>query len=77
MQNTHTYYMITAEMTGTVEQLAGSYDRSDMRYELDAMRDDWRSDGYRKIKLVTKQVSESPDPSVYSSDVCKGIQSED
>ena len=63
----YTYYEVQAvnkEDNGE-EVLFGSYDKQDCLYELDAEREGWKQD-YKKITMISRQVSEAPDPEVYS-----------
>lgn len=63
------YYNITAVIEGETETLFGSYDKSDCTYELEAERDSWKGEGYRKFKIETVEVEEKPDSEVYGDDI--------
>ena len=56
------YYEIIAKCG---EVLYGSYDRSEATYELEAMRDQWRYEGYKGIKLRWTATEEKPDLAIY------------
>ena len=66
MKRTYTYYEIKADLDGETHLLFGSYDKEDVEYEKEAEADNWRhEDGYRKIRIVTSQREEAPNPKVY------------
>jgi len=67
--NMNKLYIITAEHEGTLEELYCSYDRSDCVYEKDAEKDQWKEQGYKKVKITSRMVEEKPDPEVYDSAV--------
>ena len=52
------YFEITAKLDGEMETLYGSY-------ELEAMRDSWKDEGYRGIKLGWKATVIAPDAGTY------------
>ena len=56
------YYEIVANCNSV---LYGSYDRSEATYELEAMRDSWKDEGYRGIKLRWRATDEAPDVGIY------------
>ena len=63
------YFVIFAKLgKGGYENLYGSYDKSEAQYELEAMRDHWKDEGYRGIKLGWKATEESPDVGIYGKD---------
>ena len=63
----YTYYEIQAvsKDDNDSEVLFGSYDKQDCIEELDTEREWWKQD-YKKITIISRQVSEAPDPDVYS-----------
>ena len=61
----NTYYELIGTIDGESEILFGSFDREDCAYEQDAERDTWKADGYKGIKIVSREVAEEPDPEVY------------
>ncbi len=64
-----TYYEIKADIDGSTEILFGSYDKSDCTYELSAERDGWKGEGYKKFKVVSREVTEKPDAEIYGDDI--------
>lgn len=62
------YYEITAKFEGEKELLFGSFIKADCLYELEAERDSWKGEGYKSIKLVSRETEEKPDTTVYSAD---------
>jgi hypothetical protein len=61
-------YIITATSTdGTTEELYSSYDRSDCVYEKDAEKTQWKEQGYKAVKIGSRQTEEAPDPEVYDA----------
>tara|TARA_R110000824_G_scaffold95101_5_gene228835 strand:- start:38 stop:322 length:285 start_codon:yes stop_codon:yes gene_type:complete len=59
------YYEITGSINGVGEILFGSFERSDCEYEKEWESDNWKEDGYRDIRIVSRLTSERPDPEVY------------
>lgn len=67
MPKTHTYYEVKAiNEAREKEILFGSYDREDCEDEIEAERDNWKEQGYRKIHIKPRKTIEAPDPEVYS-----------
>ena len=69
-----TYYEIKADIKledGTVrtELLFCSYDRKDCTYERDAEKGGWKEEGYKKIRIESREVDEKPDSEVYGDDI--------
>ena len=62
------YFQITAELDGATETLYESYDKAEAEYELEALRDTWKDEGYRGIKLGWVAISEAPDANIYGKD---------
>jgi hypothetical protein len=78
----NTYYEIQAKFEGEIEILFGSFDRSDCAYELEAEKESWKDQGYKQIKIVSRQTEESPDPEVYGDEaytkaICKALKNPD
>ncbi len=64
----YTYYEITGlSSDATVDLFFGSYVRADCVYELDAERAQWKDEGYKNLRITSRQISQSPDPDVYSA----------
>jgi len=82
-QAVNTYYEITGEMDGKTEVLFGTFDKSEIKPELDAERDNWKEQGYKKIAKTSRKVSETPDPEVYAGGeeykaaVCRALKHDD
>lgn len=55
------------------EILFGSFDRSDCKYEIEAERESWKDQGYKKIKIESRLTTETPDPEVYDNFVTADI----
>lgn len=65
----NTYYEIKSiNIDGDDEILFGSFVRMECVYELDAERSSWKDDGYRCIKICSRNTDEAPDMSVYTAD---------
>jgi hypothetical protein len=64
---TNKYWHIVATLNGQEEKLYGSFDKADCLDELECEKDSWKADGYKKIKLVSCQTNEKPDPQVYEN----------
>lgn len=60
------YYEVTAEIDGETDVLYGSFLRSECVYELDAEKDSWKGEGYKKFKIITKETEAEPDKTVYN-----------
>lgn len=59
------YYEIVGEIDGQQEVLFGSFVRAECIYEKDAEIHSWIDEGYKRIKIVSREVQETPDPEVY------------
>ena len=76
------YYEVEGYIDGEREVLFGSFDKSDCKYELEAEREGWKAEGYKKIKLVVRETQETPDPDVYGEElyqaaICKALKDSD
>jgi len=60
------YYKVIGIIDGASECLFGSFDRSDCVSEIDAERVSWRADGYKGIKIISEDTTDTPDTDVYS-----------
>lgn len=58
--------MVTGVLNGRTEKLYGSFDKSDCTYELDAERESWKAEGYKKFKIISKETADKPDKKVYN-----------
>ena len=65
VSESYTYWEVRGTLDGLADQLFGSYDRTDCVYELDAERETWKEQGYRKIHITSVQTTQAPDPVVY------------
>jgi len=62
----NTYYEIKGTIRGEEEEvLFGSYEKSDCTYELDALKSEWREEGYECIRIKSRKTEEEPDTEVY------------
>jgi len=59
------YYEINAIIDGEIELLYGSYDREQCLYELEAERDQWKDQGYKKIMISYRRTEAAPEPEIY------------
>jgi len=65
----NTYYEVVAEFEGETEILFGSFVRADCVYEIDAERDSWKDEGFKKIRVVAKETTEAPGAEVYKDEI--------
>lgn len=63
------YYEVVATIDGDTEVLYGSFLRADCKDEIDAEKDTWKADGYKSIKIVTRECSDQIDKEVYTDNV--------
>lgn len=61
----NTYYEILGNIDGNFELLFGSFNLDDCKSELELERDNWKSEGYKKLSIVLKKTSEKPSCEVY------------
>jgi len=59
------YHIVVGTIDGITEELFGSFVKQDCTYELDAEKESWKEQGYKKIKMSTRETSDSPDKEVY------------
>jgi len=78
------YYEITAvfKECGSTEVMYGSFDKNEVKSELDECKQGWIWDGYKTFKIVTRQTTDTPDPEIYGDElykkaVCKALQDQD
>lgn len=63
-----TYYEIKGNLDGKTHVLFGSYDREDCETELDCLRDEYKGDGYTRLRITSRSTDEQPDPEIYGDD---------
>jgi hypothetical protein len=63
------YYEIKADIEGKTETLFGSYDKEDCVFEKDSERDNWKEEGFKKIRIESREVDEKPDVEIYGNDI--------
>jgi len=63
------HYKVTGEIDGQVEELYCSFLRSDCVYEKEAEKENWKEQGYKKIKIVSEEINEEPDEEVYGDNI--------
>jgi hypothetical protein len=63
-----TYYEIKGTIDGQTEVLDGSFDKTDMTYNLETEREGWKNEGFKKLHITTRQTEDTPDPEVYGRD---------
>jgi hypothetical protein len=63
------YYEVIGSLDDKIDILYGSFVRADCTDEIDAEKASWKSEGYKKIKIVSRAVEEAPDLEVYVEDV--------
>lgn len=63
------YYEVTATNEGTSEVLYGSYLRQDCKDEIDAERASWKADGYKAIKITSRECTDEIDEEVYEDNL--------
>jgi len=70
----YTYHEVWANVNDTLpwggELLFGSYDRSDCVAEIEAERENWKEEGYIKIRIQSRETEEAPDPAIYGAENC-------
>ena len=59
------YYEIIAWIDGAIEVLFGSFDKSDCLYEKSAETSNWKEEGFKNIKIVSRLTEEQPDLEIY------------
>ena len=65
---TNTYYDVIATIDGDDEQLFGSFVRSQCKEEIEAEKASWKDQGYKKIRIVSRETTEAPCPTVYNDE---------
>ena len=63
------YYEVTGTIEGTSEVLYGSYLRQDCKDEIDAEREYWKADGYKAIKITSRECTDEIDEEVYEDNL--------
>ena len=59
------YYEIIGSINGVSEILFGSFERSDCIGEKESESFNWKEEGYKGIKIVSRSTQETPDPEIY------------
>ncbi len=60
------YYEVTATLDGETEVLFGSFVKQDCTYEIESEKVSWKEEGYKAIKVCSRDVDEAPCPTVYT-----------
>jgi|TARA_R110000744_G_scaffold339801_1_gene444912 hypothetical protein len=63
----NTYYEMKGTIDGEEHTLFGSFDKSDVTYELDVERSNYKADGYKKLRIVKVETVEEADAAVYDN----------
>lgn len=75
---TNKYYDVFGTIDGEQEQLFGSFNRQDCKDELDAERETWKDQGYKKLTIVSRITDDKPDLEVYKDEYLQdAIQSQE
>lgn len=61
----NTYYTVMAHYENKAEILFGSFDKQDCKDEIEAEKESWKDQGYKKIQIISEQVEDAPDSGVY------------
>jgi hypothetical protein len=67
------YYEITAWIDGGIEVLFGSFDKSECLYEKAAETSNWKEEGYKDIKIVSRLTEEQPDLEIYERTYARAV----
>lgn len=68
MKTTNTYYDVIATIEGEDEQLFGSFVKSECKEEIECEKASWKDQGYKKIRIVSRETTETPCPTVYNDE---------
>jgi len=60
-----TYYEVIATIENAPEIMYGSFDRQDCVDEIDAEKETWKQQGYKSIKIKSRQTTDQPDKDIY------------
>jgi len=63
------YYEVVGKIDGDVEVLYGSFVRKDCVDEMSAEKEGWKDDGYKAIKIVSRETEDTPDAEVYKGEI--------
>lgn len=63
------YYEVVATINGEDEIMFGSFNRDDCSYEVEAEKDSWKGDGYKRIRIISRETEDTPDPEVYGNEI--------
>lgn len=65
----NTYYKVTATMDGEPDVLYGSFVKADCTHEIEAERESWKAEGYKGIKIISENTTDTPDKEVYKDEL--------
>lgn len=65
------YFTVIGVIDGEYENLFGSFDRADCVSEIECEKSTWKEQGYKRIKIQSKNTTDVPDRSVYENIVSK------
>lgn len=65
----NTYYEITGVIDGKKEVLHGSFVKSDCAYELEAEKENFKADGYKNLKIESRETEDEPDLEIYEENI--------
>lgn len=63
------YFELIADIDGEAEVIFGSFVRNDVVEEKDAEKDSLKRQGYKKLRVVSREVEETPDADVYDDNL--------
>ena len=63
------YFHIVGEIDGETQKLFGSFDRSDCTYEKECEGESWKTEGFKKIRIVTVETVEEADAEIYGEEL--------
>ncbi len=59
------YFEVTAMHEDTLDILYGSFLRSECKEEIECERESWKDQGYKAIKIISRETTDTPDNEVY------------
>lgn len=63
------YFELVGDIDGQREVIFGSFQRSEVVYEKEAEKDSLKGQGYKKLRIESRETEEKPDPKVYEGEV--------
>ena len=61
------YYEVKADHNDGTEIMYGSFVRHHCVCEIESEKEGWKTEGYKKIRIESRETKDQPDPEIYNN----------